>query len=122
MSPDTIFDVASLTKVVATAPAILALVDDRKLDLDAPLGRYLKEVQAPKLAWPTVRRVLTHTAASAALPSSEPIAKAFPDGMRLLAAGVSEPSPTAPFRYSDTGFIALAELVRRVSGEPLDRL
>ena len=121
MTTDTIFDIASLTKVVATAPAILALVDDRKLDLDAPLGRYLKEFQGPQLTWLTVRRVLTHTAGFADLPSGEAIAKGFPDGMRLLAAGVSKPSPTAPFRYSDTGFIVLAELVRRVSGEPLDR-
>ena len=121
MTTDTIFDIASLTKVVATAPAILALVDDRKLDLDAPLGRYLKEFHGPQLAWLTVRRVLTHTGGFADLPSSEAIAKGFPDGMRLLAAGLSEPSPTAPFRYSDTGFIVLAELVRRVSGSPLDR-
>ncbi|HEV2053873.1 MAG TPA: exo-beta-N-acetylmuramidase NamZ domain-containing protein [Methylomirabilota bacterium] len=121
MTTDTIFDIASLTKVVATTPAILALVDDRKLALDAPLGRYLKEFQGPPLAWLTVRRVLTHTAGFADLPSSEAMAKGLPDGMRLLAAGVSEPSPTAPFRYSDTGFIVLAELVRRVSGEPLDR-
>jgi uncharacterized protein YbbC (DUF1343 family)/CubicO group peptidase (beta-lactamase class C family) len=121
MTTDTIFDIASLTKVVATTPAILALVDDRKLDLDAPLGRYLKEFQGSRLAWLTVRRVLTHTGGFGDLPSSAAIAKGFPDGMRLLAAGVSEPSPTAPFRYSDTGFIVLAELVRRVSGEPLDR-
>jgi len=121
MTTDTIFDIASLTKVVATAPAVLALVDDRKLDLDAPLGRYLKEFRGPQLTWLTVRRVLTHTAGFADLPSSEAIAKGFPEGMRLLAAGVSKPSPTAPFHYSDTGFIVLAELVRRVSGEPLDR-
>jgi CubicO group peptidase (beta-lactamase class C family) len=49
------------------------------------------------------------------------MAKGFPDAMRLLAAGVSEPAATAPFHYSDTGFIVLAELVRRVSGQPLDR-
>ena len=122
MTTDTIFDIASLTKVVATTPAILALVDDRKLDLDVPLGRYLKEFQGPQLAWLTVRRVLTHTAGFADLPSTEAMAKGLPDGMRLLASGVSEPSPTAPFRYSDTGFIVLAELVRHVSGEPLDSL
>jgi uncharacterized protein YbbC (DUF1343 family)/CubicO group peptidase (beta-lactamase class C family) len=121
MTTDTIFDIASLTKVVATTPAILALVDDRKLELDAPLGRYLKEFQASRLAWLTVRRVLTHTAGFADIPSNEAIAKGLTDGMRLLASGVSEPSPTAPFHYSDTGFIVLAELVRRVSGEPLDR-
>jgi len=121
MTTDTIFDIASLTKVVATTPAILALADDRKLDLDAPLGRYLKEFRGPQLAWLTVRRVLTHTAGFADLPSKEVMAKGIADGMRLLAAEVAEPSATAPFRYSDTGFIVLAELVRRVSGEPLDR-
>jgi uncharacterized protein YbbC (DUF1343 family)/CubicO group peptidase (beta-lactamase class C family) len=121
MTTDTIFDIASLTKVVATTPAILALVDDHKLDLDAPLGRYLKEFQGPQLAWLTLRRVLTHTAGFADVPSNEAMARGFPDAMRLLAAGVSAPSATAPFHYSDTGFIVLAELVRRVSGEPLDR-
>ena len=121
MTTDTIFDIASLTKVVATTPAILALVDDRKIDLDAPLGRYLREFQGPRLAWLTVRRVLTHTAGFPDIPSSEVMAKGLTDGLRVLAAGVSEPSPTAPFRYSDTGFIVLAELVRHVSGEPLDR-
>jgi uncharacterized protein YbbC (DUF1343 family)/CubicO group peptidase (beta-lactamase class C family) len=121
MTTNTIFDLASLTKVVATAPAILALVDAGKLDLDAPLGRYVKEFQGSQLAWLTVRRVLTHTAGFADEPPPEAIAKGFPDGMRLLASSVSKPSPTAPFHYSDTGFIVLAELVRRVSGEPLDR-
>ena len=121
MTTDTIFDIASLTKVIATTPAVLALVDGGKLDLDAPLGRYLKEFQAPHLSWLTLRRVLTHTAGFPDIPPKDAMARGFPEAMRLLAAGVSEPSMTAPFRYSDTGFIVLAELVRRVSGEPLDR-
>lgn len=121
MTTDTIFDIASLTKVVATTPAVLALVDDGKLELDAPLGRFLKEFQAPHLGWLTVRRALTHTAGFADIPPKEAMARGFPDAMRFLAAGVSEPSATAPFRYSDTGFIVLAELVHRVSGAPLDR-
>ena len=121
MTTDTIFDIASLTKVVATTPAVLALVDDGRLDLDAPLGQYLREFQGQELAWLTPRRVLTHTAGFADIPPKEAMAKGFPDAMRLLAAGVSEPSSTAPFHYSDTGFIVLAELVRRVSGQPLDR-
>jgi uncharacterized protein YbbC (DUF1343 family)/CubicO group peptidase (beta-lactamase class C family) len=121
MTTDTIFDIASLTKVIATTPAVLALVDDGKLDLDAPLGRYLKEFHAPHLSWLTLRRVLTHTAGFPDIPPKDAMARGFPEAMRLLVAGVSEPSLTAPFRYSDTGFIVLAELVRRVSGEPLDR-
>src|SRR5262249_47736231 len=46
MTTDTIFDLASLTKVVATAPAILALRDEGRLDLDAPISRYLRELPA----------------------------------------------------------------------------
>src|SRR5262252_3106724 len=121
MTTDTIFDIASLTKVVASTPAILALVDDGKLDLEAPLGRYLKEFQSPRLTWLTLRRVLTHTAGFADIPPKEAMAKGFPEAMRYLAASVGEPSATAPFHYSDTGFIVLAELVHRVSGQPLDR-
>ena len=59
---DTVFDVASLTKVVATAPAVLALWDEGRIDLDAPLGRYLREFAQPRHRDVTVRRVLTHTA------------------------------------------------------------
>ena len=121
MTTDTIFDIASLTKIAATTPAILALVDERKVELDAPLGRYLAEFQSARLSWLTVRRALTHTAGFPDIPSVEVMAKGLTEGMRLIAAGVWEPSPTAPFRYSDTGFIVLGELVRRVSGEPLDR-
>src|SRR6266481_7278323 len=94
MTTDTIFDIASLTKVIATTPAVLALVDDGKLDLDAPLGRYLKEFQAPHLSWLTLRRVLTHTAGFPDIPPKDAMAKGFPEAMRLLATGVSEPSMT----------------------------
>ncbi len=121
MTPDTIFDIASLTKPVVTAPAVMALVDAGKIDLDAPLGRYVKEFKAPRYAWLTVRRVLTHTAGFPDVPPGDVVARGFPEAMTALAATAWEPSPTAPFRYSDTGFIVLGELVRRVSGKPLDR-
>ena len=50
MTIDTVFDVASLTKVVATMPAVLALWEEGRVDLDAPLGRYLKEFAGPGLS------------------------------------------------------------------------
>jgi uncharacterized protein YbbC (DUF1343 family) len=122
MTLDTVFDVASLTKVVATVPAVLALWEDGRLDLDAPLGRYLPEYAGPEYAAVTIRRILTHAAGFPDLPQREAVARGFPDAARALAAQGLRSAPGEAFRYSDTGFILLAEVVRRVSGEPLDRL
>ena len=121
MTPDTIFDVASLTKVVATTPAVLALWEQGRVDLDAPLGRYLKEFDGPAWADVTVRRLLTHSAGLPDLPTREAMVRGFPEAARLLAGGGLAATPGTSFIYSDAGFILLAELVRRVSGEPLDR-
>jgi uncharacterized protein YbbC (DUF1343 family)/CubicO group peptidase (beta-lactamase class C family) len=118
---DTVYDVASLTKVLATLPAVLALVDDGKVSLDAPLGRYLHEFGGPAFREVTVRRVLTHSAGFPDLPSPAAIPQGFPEAARLLARADLRYSPGSTFHYSDTGFILLGELVRRVSGEPLDQ-
>jgi CubicO group peptidase (beta-lactamase class C family) len=118
---DTVYDVASLTKVLATLPAVLALVDDGKVSLDAPLGRYLHEFGGPAFREVTVRRVLTHSAGFPDLPSPTAIPRGFPEAARLLARADLRYSPGSTFHYSDTGFILLGELVRRVSGEPLDQ-
>jgi uncharacterized protein YbbC (DUF1343 family)/CubicO group peptidase (beta-lactamase class C family) len=121
MTLDTVFDLASLTKVVATAPAVLLLWEQGRVDLDAPLGRYLKEFDTAAFQGVTVRRLLTHSAGLPDLPSREAMARRFPEAARLQArAGLAFP-PGSTFSYSDTGFILLGELVRRVGGEPLDR-
>src|SRR3989304_587065 len=62
MTLETVFDIASLTKVVATTPAVLALWEQGKIDLDAPLGRYLHEFAGPAFRSVTIRRILTHSA------------------------------------------------------------
>jgi uncharacterized protein YbbC (DUF1343 family) len=121
MTLDTIFDLASLTKVVATTPAVLLLSEHHRIDLDAPLGRYLKEFNTPAFKGVTVRRLLTHSAGLPALPSREAMASRFPAAARLQARAGLALTPGTAFVYSDTGFILLAEVVRRVSGEPLDR-
>jgi uncharacterized protein YbbC (DUF1343 family) len=121
MTPDTIFDLASLTKVVATTPAVLLLREQHRVDLEAPLGRYLKEFNTPAFQGVTIRRLLTHSAGLPALPSREAMARRFPAAARLQARVGLAATPGTTFLYSDTGFILLAEVVRRVSGEPLDR-
>ncbi|MGH7372887.1 MAG: exo-beta-N-acetylmuramidase NamZ domain-containing protein [Candidatus Rokuibacteriota bacterium] len=120
MTADTIFDIASLTKVIATAPSILRLWEMGKVDLNAPLGQYLKEFNTAAFQDVTVMRLLTHSAGMNDLPAREAMAKGFPEAARLQAkVGLAVP-PGGTFLYSDTGFILLGELVRRVSGEALD--
>jgi uncharacterized protein YbbC (DUF1343 family)/CubicO group peptidase (beta-lactamase class C family) len=121
MTSDTIFDIASLTKVVATTPSVLRLWEMGKVDLNAPLGRYLKEFNTPAFQDVTIARLLTHSAGMPDLPSRDAMAKGFPDAARLQARAGLSVAPGTTFLYSDTGFILLGELVRRVSGEPLDR-
>ncbi|MFQ5898579.1 MAG: exo-beta-N-acetylmuramidase NamZ domain-containing protein [Candidatus Methylomirabilia bacterium] len=121
MTPDTIFDVASLTKVLATAPAVLLLWERGKLELDAPLGRYLKEFRGDLYRGITVRRILTHTAGLPPLPPRAAMRKGFPQAAGALASAGLDYPPGRGFRYSDSGFILLGELVRRVSGARLDR-
>ena len=61
MTEDTIFDAASLTKVVATTPAIMLLVERGQVDLDAPVATYLPEFRANGKDAVTVRQLMTHT-------------------------------------------------------------
>ena len=120
MTADTIFDIASLTKVIATTPSVLRLWEMGKVDLNAPLGRYLKEFDTPAFQDVTVIRLLMHSAGMNDLPSREAMAKGFPEAARLQAKAGLAVAPGTTFLYSDTGFILLGEVVRRVSGERLD--
>ena len=120
MTTDTIFDLASLTKVVATAPAVMKLVEEGKLRLDDPVVNYLPEFASNGKDQITIRMLLTHTSGLAPDPPFE----AAQAGMFSLAAEISRESLLAPpgmrFIYSDTGFIVLGELVEKLSGMTLD--
>ncbi|MDX1950763.1 MAG: DUF1343 domain-containing protein [Verrucomicrobiota bacterium] len=119
MTRDTIFDAASLTKVIATTPTILLLIERGKLSLDDPVSRHWPEF-APGKESITIRHLLTHTSGlRAGLPvrTNEGLA-AF---VKRLEAEKPQTVPGSDFLYSDLNFIALGELVHRVSGEPLDR-
>jgi uncharacterized protein YbbC (DUF1343 family)/CubicO group peptidase (beta-lactamase class C family) len=120
MTPDTVFDLASLTKVVATAPAVLRLVDEGRLDLDAPAARYWPDFGANGKALITIRDLLTHFSGLAV--GLDP--RAGWDGEAGALAAIAAGKPVGPrglrFSYSDEDFIVLGEIVRRVSGMPLD--
>lgn len=121
MSIDTVFDTASLTKPLGTTLAVMALVERGAIRLDAPLGRYLKEFRGRAFQQVTIERMLTHSAGFAAIPPNMALAGGFPGAASALAERPLEYPPGSAFQYSDTGFILLGEVVRRVSGEPLDR-
>lgn len=120
LTPDTLFDLASLTKPIATATATMQLVEQGKLQLDSPAAAYWPEFAANGKAGITVRQLLTHMSG---LPADLTL-----DGTEgkeaVLSRIVAEPPQDPPgsrFRYSDIGYIVLGELVSRISGEPLDR-
>ncbi|HEU5321238.1 MAG TPA: serine hydrolase domain-containing protein, partial [Methylomirabilota bacterium] len=120
MTTDTVFDIASLTKPLGTTLAVMSLAERGLVDLEAPLGRYLKEFKGRPLAQVTVRRLLTHSAGLVAIPPDGSVRPGFPAAARILALVPLDYPPGSGFQYSDTGFILLGELVRRVSGETLD--
>ena len=121
MTPTTIFDLASLTKPLGTTLAVMSLVERGAVSLDAPLRTYLPEFSGPAFKDVTIRRLLTHSAGFPAIVPDAALNGGFPSAARTLAQVKLDSIPGAAFQYSDVGFILLAEVVRRASGEPLDR-
>jgi len=123
MTEDTIFDMASLTKCLATATAIMQLVEQGKVDVDAPVIKYLPEFAANGKEHVTIRELLTHYSG---LPPDVDLKD--PWGLKQLdkAEGIRRAMNSAPtttpgthFEYSDINFIVLGALVEKLSGQTL---
>ncbi len=121
MSTDTIFDLASLTKVVATATAIAQLVETEKLDLEDPVTKYWPEFKANGKEEITIRELLTHYSGLRPDLDFKSGWSGYESAMRMVEEEVPLFPPGTSFIYSDINFIILAELVSRISGEPFDR-
>lgn len=120
MTADTIFDLASLTKVVATATSIMILVERGQVRLNDPLSRYIPEIRGGGRERITIEHLLTHRAGYAPDFDLGKRWTGYDEAIRRL---IDEPlrhPPGTRFVYSDIGYIALGEVVRRVSGLPLD--
>ena len=121
MTEDTIFDLASLTKVVATTTSVMKLVEEGRIRLDDPIAAFIPEFGRYGKSGITIRHLLTHT--SGLRPDLELEAE-FHGADEAIRRAVDE-VPTAPpgegFVYSDINFFLLGDIVRRVSGETLDR-
>jgi uncharacterized protein YbbC (DUF1343 family)/CubicO group peptidase (beta-lactamase class C family) len=120
MTADTIFDLASLTKIVATATSIIILVERGKVRLNDSVSLYIPELKGEGREKITIEQLLTHRAGYA--PDFD-LGEQWSGYDEMLKRLYREPLRNAPgtrFVYSDINFITLGEVVRRVSGEPLD--
>ncbi|MGK5740414.1 serine hydrolase [Micromonospora sp. URMC 103] len=120
MRPDTIFDLASVSKLFTTI-VVMQQVERGRIDLDAPVARYLPEFAAGGKEAVTVRMLLTH---SSGLPAFTALWSRYPTPAERFAAALATPlaagaTPGGQYVYSDLGLIALGVLVERVTGRPL---
>lgn len=127
MTEDTIFDLASLSKPLATTPAVLQLYEQGKVRIDEPVQTYLPEFNAdndPRRAQVTLRMLLTHTSGIGGdLSRQGPwglVTADEADGIHRALTAPLEFSPGVTFHYSDIGFIILGVLVEKITGEPVD--
>jgi uncharacterized protein YbbC (DUF1343 family)/CubicO group peptidase (beta-lactamase class C family) len=120
MTTDTIFDAASLTKVVATATSIMILVERGQVRLSDPLSRHLPELKDGGREHISIEELLTHRAGYAPDFDLREQWTGYDEAMKRLSIERLRNAAGTRFVYSDIGYIALGEVVKRVSGEPLD--
>jgi CubicO group peptidase (beta-lactamase class C family) len=120
MTEDTIFDAASLTKVIATTPAMMLLVEGGKVKLDDPVHVYITEFTGEGRELITVRELMTHTSGLPEDIETKTDWHGEAEAIKKACAEKLKSPPGAVFRYSDINFILLGEIVQRVSGMPLE--
>ncbi|MEP7341297.1 MAG: exo-beta-N-acetylmuramidase NamZ domain-containing protein [Acidobacteriota bacterium] len=121
MTVDTIFDLASLTKIVATATSVMILVERGLVRLGDPVWRYIPEFAENGKRAITVEHLLVHRSGLIA----DNDIKDYEQGPGKAMENIWRLAPLneagAKFIYSDVNFIVLAELVKRISGKPVDQ-
>ncbi len=117
---NTIYDLASLTKVVATTTSAMILEESGKLDLDRPVHSYLPELDAPDKAGITVRMLLTHTGGLEAYAPLYRQARGRAEYLREINARPLANPPGALTVYSDWDMVLLQAVIERVAGMSLD--
>ncbi|MCK5944681.1 MAG: serine hydrolase, partial [Planctomycetes bacterium] len=121
VTAETRYDLASLTKVCATTPAVLALIDDGKLSLDDPVQKWVPAFEGPGKEQVTVRHLMAH---QGGLPSYVRFFREMKGRDVILKAAAEEGlmlEPGTSVRYSDLGFMLLMAVVEAVSGQPFER-
>lgn len=118
-SSRTVWDMASLTKVIGTTSALVQLVGSGRIALDTPAVRYLPEWRVPGAERVTIRHLLSHSAGLPAWRALYKEADSPAEALRLVLATPLDTVPGVRFVYSDLGFILLGAIVERVSAMPL---
>lgn len=116
-----IYDLASLTKVTATTPAIMELVDEGEISLDDKVSEYISEFGNGDKTKITIRNLLLH---NSGLPAFRLYINKLKKEAKIMKAIKTEPliyEPGTQYEYSDLGFILLGEIIEKVSGMPLDK-
>jgi CubicO group peptidase (beta-lactamase class C family) len=118
----TVYDLASLSKVVGLTTAIMIAVDEHRIDLDAPIQRYVPAFQGANKERVTVRHLLTH---SSGMPAWRALYKEATDRASAMALADTTPLDTLPgtrMVYSDLGAIVLTQAVEHIYGMRIDTL
>jgi CubicO group peptidase (beta-lactamase class C family) len=121
-TPDehTLWDMASLTKVMGMTSAVMQLTEQGKIDLDAPLQRYIPEWQGPNKERVTIRHLITHTSGLPAFKAYDRQTHDADSLAKLMFGTALDTVPGARMVYSDIGAYMLGRLVERVSGQTLN--
>ncbi len=119
MELQTVFDMASLTKPIATATSVMTLVERGQVDVEAPVAKYLPAFGTNGKEHITIRQLLTHTAGLIPDNDLEDCANGSAEAFRKICELGTSVEPGTEFVYSDVGFVVLAELVQRITGNDL---
>lgn len=120
VTPDTVYDMASLTKTIATATSAMVLVDQKKLTVADPVSRHLPGMSVADKRDITIEQCLLHRAGFIADNPIKDYDAAPEAAIAAIFAGKLKARPGTAFEYSDVGFIILGELVKTVAGSPVD--
>jgi uncharacterized protein YbbC (DUF1343 family)/CubicO group peptidase (beta-lactamase class C family) len=120
MTEDTVFDLASLTKVIACTPAVMLLIERGQVKLDEPVKTYIPEFKGHDKDPITVRQLMTHTSGLRGDIETKTDWHGQPAAIEKACAEKLQGAPGSVFRYSDINFFLLGEIVQRVSHTPLE--
>jgi serine-type D-Ala-D-Ala carboxypeptidase len=120
MTRDTIFDLASLTKVVATWPATMRLVQDMEIDLADPISKYLDLNRNCGMSEITILQLLTHTSGLSSQTPLQRYGASKSEIIKGILRDARDASPGGTVSYSNRGFIILGAIVETVAGMSLD--